>query len=124
MPSREKNISSLGAAVQYNFRRMLLVLSREENISSLGAVIQHNLAPKYTYMMPSQAPGGAMGPAEGAIASIAPAVLRACTLVTTGLIPFKFGMHLEIYKLQCSHQSRVRYLYLHVRTCTPRFCIS
>ena len=47
MPSREENISSLGAAVQHNFRRTLLVPSREENISSLGAAVQHNLAPKY-----------------------------------------------------------------------------
>ena len=35
--------SSLGTAVQHNFRRTLLVPSTEENISSLGAAAQHNL---------------------------------------------------------------------------------
>ena len=39
---RDVNLSSLGAAVQHNFRRMLPVLSREDNISSLGAAVQHN----------------------------------------------------------------------------------
>ena len=43
VPSR-KNINSLGAAVQHNFRRTLLVPSREENVSSLGAAVQHNYA--------------------------------------------------------------------------------
>ena len=32
---REKNINSLGAAIQHKFRRTLLVPSREENIKSL-----------------------------------------------------------------------------------------
>ena len=41
VPSREENISSLGAAVQHDFRRTLLLPSREENINSLGATVQH-----------------------------------------------------------------------------------
>ena len=49
---REGNISSLGAAVQHNFRRTLLVPSREENISSLGAAVQHNF--RRTLLMPSR----------------------------------------------------------------------
>ena len=36
VPSREENISSLGAAVQHNFRRTLLVPSREENIKRIS----------------------------------------------------------------------------------------
>ena len=52
VPSREENISSLGAAVQHNFRRTLLVPSREENISSLGAAVQHNF--RRTLLVPSR----------------------------------------------------------------------
>ena len=52
MPSREENISSRDAAVQHNFRRMLLVPSREENISSLGAAVQHNF--RRTLFVPSR----------------------------------------------------------------------
>ena len=39
LPSREENISSLGAAVQHNVRRALLLPSRKEKISSLGATV-------------------------------------------------------------------------------------
>ena len=55
--------------------------SREENISSLGTAVQRNLAPKYLHRVPSEAPEGAMGPAESAIASITPAWLGACVSV-------------------------------------------
>ena len=51
MPSREQNINSLGAAVQHNFRRTLLVPSREKIISSLGAAVQQNLTPKYIHIL-------------------------------------------------------------------------
>ena len=51
LPSRE-NINSLGAAVQHNFRRTLLVPSKEENISSLGAAVQHNF--RRTLLVPSR----------------------------------------------------------------------
>ena len=47
-----ENINSLGAAVQLNFRRTLLVPSREENISSLGAAVQHNF--RHTLLVPSR----------------------------------------------------------------------
>ena len=47
VPSMEENISSLGAAVQHDFRRALLLTSREENINNLRqgpwcAAVQHN----------------------------------------------------------------------------------
>ena len=42
---RKENINSLGAAVQHNFRRPLLLPSRDENFSSQGAAVQHNRAP-------------------------------------------------------------------------------
>ena len=74
LPSREKSISSLGTAVQHNFRRTLLVPSREKIISSLGAAVQYNLAPKCIGCQ-AKPPEGAMGPAEGAVAPIAPAWL-------------------------------------------------
>ena len=74
VPSSEENISSLGVAVQHYFRRTLLVPFREENIRSLGVAVQHNLAPKYVHRVSREAPEGAVGPAEGAIA---PAWLRA-----------------------------------------------
>ena len=52
VPSREENINSLGAAEQYNFRRTLLVPSREENIiNSLGAAVRHNF--RRTLLVPS-----------------------------------------------------------------------
>ena len=47
-----ENINSLGAAVQHNFRRMLLVPPREENISSLGAAVQHNF--RRALLLPSR----------------------------------------------------------------------
>ena len=50
--SREENVSSLGAAVQHNFRRTLLLPSREENINILGAAVQHNF--RRTLLVPSR----------------------------------------------------------------------
>ena len=52
LPSREKNMNSLGAAVQHNFRRTLLLPSSEENINSLGAAVQHNF--RHTLLVPSR----------------------------------------------------------------------
>ena len=52
MPSTNENISSLGAAVEHNFRRTLLVPSREEKISSLCAAVQHIF--RRTLLVPSR----------------------------------------------------------------------
>ena len=52
LPSREENISSLGAAVQHNFRRTQLPPSTEENISSLRTAVQHNF--RRTLLVPSR----------------------------------------------------------------------
>ena len=45
-------MSSIGATVQHNFRRMLLMPSREENIGSLAAAVQHNF--RRTQLLPSR----------------------------------------------------------------------
>ena len=53
LPSRGENINSLGAAVQHNFRRTLLVVpSREKNINSLDVAVEHNF--RRTLLVPSR----------------------------------------------------------------------
>ena len=51
LSSRGQNVNSLGAAVQYNFRRVLLLPSRERNII-LGNAVQHNF--RRTLLVPSR----------------------------------------------------------------------
>ena len=73
MPSREKNVRSLGAAVQHNFRRTLLVPSSEENISSLGAAVQHIF--RRTLLVPSR---------EENISSLGAAVITILVITASG----------------------------------------
>ena len=73
LPPREEKISSLDAAVQHNFRRTQLLPPREENISSLGTVVQHSF--RRTQLLPSREENiSSLGSSDENISSLGAAV--------------------------------------------------